>query len=260
MRVGVVLVDVLALRARRQPTYAVSRPEPFQVDDLKRHRGATAENAEVFVALASLQSLAGRALLSAEECRRCDGFMLPGRQQAFCAGRTLLRLLIETVKGVDPREIHCSVGGHGRLLLDDGAGRASLSHSGQWVAAAYAAAGGVGIDVQALRPVQRLQRVAQRLFARPLVRWIARQKDPERAFLDVFSAAESLGKALGTGWAGGAGRKIMVRADGRIQVQRSLRLPLEVSPLPTPEGYVAWVCHAPAKTVKPISIQSLPMP
>jgi 4'-phosphopantetheinyl transferase len=104
------------------------------------------------VLVAAVGSLAnpGYAGLSAEEAIRAAGIAKPLRRRQFVAGRRLLRTMLAQVLGGRPED----------LALDAAAGlpprlasrpdlHLSVSHSGEWVAAAIADRP-VGIDIEAL--------------------------------------------------------------------------------------------------------------
>jgi 4'-phosphopantetheinyl transferase len=92
----------------------------------------------------------------------------------------------------------------------------SISHSRTLVAVAASAAGPVGVDVEDVYP-REVAGLARRWFDPSELEWMARQPDELTAFLDLWTAKEAVGKALGLG----------LRTAG---LRRRMPLPVHVLP------------------------------
>lgn len=95
----------------------------------------------------------GLAWLSGDEQQRFASFTAPRRREQFLAGRWLARALLVQVHGGDALldwPLSAAVGAPPSVLRG-GAPCIAISHSGDWVACAIAAAP-VGLDVETLAP------------------------------------------------------------------------------------------------------------
>lgn len=82
----------------------------------------------------------------------------------------------------------------------------SISYSHQLVAVAASYEGPLGIDLEEVRP-RDVDPIANRWFAPQELEWMERQPDRVRAFLQLWTAKEAVGKALGTGLENGGLRR-----------------------------------------------------
>ncbi|MEU4191010.1 4'-phosphopantetheinyl transferase superfamily protein [Kribbella sp. NPDC026611] len=74
----------------------------------------------------------------------------------------------------------------------------SLTHTHHQVAVAAAPEGPVGLDLEELGP-REFRPLADRWFSQQELRWLDQQPDVRRAFLQLWTAKEAVGKALGLG-------------------------------------------------------------
>lgn len=128
-----------------------------------------------------------------EERKRAERMRSAARRAQFAAGHALLnRIRAE----------------HGEPMFT------SLSHSGNWVTAAAARSGPVGVDVESLRMDRPLERLSRRFFAPEEHAGLARFPAEERVqlFYRLWTAKEALFKALGmpAGAAHFAARRVFV--------------------------------------------------
>ena len=116
--------------------------------------------------------------LKPEEQAHAELMLNPMRRAQFAAGHALLNKIRAR---------------HGAPLFT------SLSHSGQWVLAAAAKSGPVGVDAEILRADRPLCRLSQRFFAPEEHAWLAQFPEEERVhlFYGLWTAKEALFKALG---------------------------------------------------------------
>ena len=106
----------------------------------------------------------------------------------------------------------------------------SISHSRELVAVAASQAGPVGVDVEdhAARDVTAL---ARRWFDPGELAWMSAQADELTAFLQLWTAKEAVGKALGNGLRKAGLRRRMPLGGGRVESAPDLlvtHLPIQV--------------------------------
>ncbi len=144
----------------------------------------------------------GWALLDADERARAERMKDAGRRRRFVTGRAFLRTALAKLTDDDARELRFSYGKHGKPFLPGGPSF-NLSHSGERLLVAVAARGRVGVDVERVRPVRRLEAVVARRFAAGERRWLAAAGEGEReaAFFRLWTRKEAFAKALGGGLA-----------------------------------------------------------
>jgi 4'-phosphopantetheinyl transferase len=146
--------------------------------------------------------------LAADERVRADKFGFDGPRRRFVVARGALRLLLAEYLGVRPEDVAFDVDGGGkpRLATRRAASdlRFNVSHSGDLALIAVAVGCEIGVDVEQLREVSNLQRIAQRYFHPGEVDDVLGTAPEERpaAFLRCWTAKEAVLKACGTGIAG----------------------------------------------------------
>jgi 4'-phosphopantetheinyl transferase len=144
-----------------------------------------------------------RRLLDVAERERA-GRLRGDARLAFEATRAALRRTLGSYLGRDPRSLRFRYGPRGKPALH-GAGadaiRFSVSHSGPIALLAFTGSGDVGVDVERVRPVARLARIAARLFDPGVQALLAGLEEPERtrAFMTAWTQREAHVKAVGAG-------------------------------------------------------------
>jgi 4'-phosphopantetheinyl transferase len=131
----------------------------------------------------------------------------------------------------------------------------SISHSLRLVAVAASAIGPVGVDVEDVYPREVLG-LAHRWFDATELEWMAGEPDELVAFLQLWTAKEAVGKALGQGLRRAGLRRRMPLGGGLVESVPGLlvtHLPLEAD-LPTQEGAVLAVA-LPATAAEVLLIQ-----
>lgn len=123
----------------------------------------------------------------------------------FVLARATLRLLLARMAGdgTEPRDLRFRYGPQGKPYLPGGPSF-NVSHSGDVLVVAIAEKGRVGVDVERVRPVRRMARVAARRFAPAERAWMAATGDgasDDEAFFRVWTRKEAFAKALGRGLA-----------------------------------------------------------
>jgi 4'-phosphopantetheinyl transferase len=157
-----------------------------------------------------VQAEAGRLpeeLLSAEERGRAGKYRFEEDRRRFIVARCMLRLVLSSCAGRDPRAIVFEPGPNGKPRLKDEppAGlQFNVSHSGDIVVVAVARGRDVGVDVEIMRcPVPGMDAVRHYLSAREQAVIDALAGPAQaRAFYRLWSRKEALLKATGEGLGG----------------------------------------------------------
>jgi 4'-phosphopantetheinyl transferase len=144
-------------------------------------------------------------ILATDERARADAFYFDDPRRRFVVARGALRLLLGRYLDVRPENIAITIenGGKPRLASEHAATdlRFNLSHSGELALIAVALGGEVGVDVEQLREVSDLERIAQRYFHPTEVEDMLNTASNQKiaAFLRCWTAKEAVLKAHGTG-------------------------------------------------------------
>ena len=102
-------------------------------------------------------------LLSEDELARSVAFVKEIHQHRFAVGRGQLREILGRFVDKRPADLRFSYNPYGKPALDEGGPHFNLSHSGGWAAMAVCDSTPVGIDIEALRPIE--DNIARRFFA-----------------------------------------------------------------------------------------------
>ena len=144
---------------------------------------------------------AASSLLSPDERARADRFMMERSCVSFTAARAFLRRVLARYVAADPAALAFRYTEFGKPSLATGGDlRFTLSHSGDLAVLAIARAREVGIDVEAIRPVD--PHLPERFFSRREVAAIAAVPEPDRlaAFFRCWTRKEAFLKATGEGF------------------------------------------------------------
>ncbi|NND72805.1 MAG: 4'-phosphopantetheinyl transferase superfamily protein [Rhodothermales bacterium] len=98
-----------------------------------------------------LSEFVPKPLVTHAEAERIEQARSQTRRKSFVLGRSVLRLLVAEILGVDPQTIQVGVRPDGSLYLIDLPGSISLSHSGNSAAAVFSERS-VGIDIEEVKP------------------------------------------------------------------------------------------------------------
>lgn len=112
----------------------------------------------------------------------------------------------------------------------------SVSHTQRLVAVAAGLSGPVGVDLEDRYP-RDITGLAQRWFTTTELAWMAGQPEELEAFLQLWTAKEAVGKALGTGLRNSGLRREMPLPGGRVATEPQLT----VAHLPVLAGAVLAV-------------------
>jgi 4'-phosphopantetheinyl transferase len=145
--------------------------------------------------------------LSQAERSRAARFRFERDRRRFIVARARLRELLAERLDVPPESIEFVYGSEGKPALAERFARSgwrfNVSHCAELAVYAFSRAGEVGIDVEAIRPVDEADAIAERFFT-PEERYAFRSlKREERntGFLRLWTRKESLAKGLGAGLA-----------------------------------------------------------
>ncbi|RMD84625.1 MAG: 4'-phosphopantetheinyl transferase superfamily protein [Candidatus Dadabacteria bacterium] len=150
--------------------------------------------------------------LSPDEKRRAGTMRRKRRRSEFTAGRALARLAVAEYCGCKPQEVIIASDRNGRPLVrapgHDCGLRIGITHSMGIAACAVAPVERLGIDVEVVRALPRLEAVARRCFGEAELRDFGDLSDAERRgrFFALWTLKEAYAKAVGIGLALGLHR------------------------------------------------------
>lgn len=151
----------------------------------------------------AVDALAG--WLRDDERRRAGRFRLARDRRRYVVARGRLRQLLATRLGTHPRSVELSCGAHGKPCLAPGSAavdlRFNVSHSGDFALFAFCRGREVGVDVEAVQPMQDADAIARQFFSRgelQAYRALA-PHDRELGFFTCWTRKEATLKALGVG-------------------------------------------------------------
>ena len=145
------------------------------------------------------------AVLSVDERQRADRFLFPQHANRFRAARGILRRILGRYLQVPAEDIRFEYGPRGKPALDTGYHASNIcfnvSHSADMALYAVCRDRTVGVDIEMVRPIDRLEKLAERFFSRNEVEALAQLKDEQRlmGFFNAWTRKEALLKAVGTG-------------------------------------------------------------
>ena len=144
--------------------------------------------------------------LAPAELERAAQLQFAQDRRRFVVGRSVLRQLLGKYLGVDARQICFEYGPHGKPHLPADQNplglRFNVSHSAAAVAMAFARGAEVGIDIEHVRHLENMERLAAYVFAREeLAAWTLRPVTLRvEDFFARWTRSEALAKGVGLGW------------------------------------------------------------
>jgi 4'-phosphopantetheinyl transferase len=144
--------------------------------------------------------------LSADERERASRFAFAHHRDRFVAGRVFLRLLLSQSLGERPGDLRFRYGPSGKPGLAEAHGdlEFNLAHSEAVVVCALGSRwGGIGVDVERVRPLADAEALARSAFSPDEVARLQSLPEPARlrGFYEAWTRKEALLKALGWGLA-----------------------------------------------------------
>lgn len=142
-------------------------------------------------------------ILAEDELARARTLQGFGRQAGFIATRAGLRKLLSAYTGIAPRDVRFTYGPDGKPELHNDMNsdiRFNVSHSGALAVYAFARGFDVGIDVEHVREVDNLHKIAGRMFASDEIQALSSTstEDRSREFLKIWTKREALVKLYGS--------------------------------------------------------------
>ncbi|BAS58585.1 4'-phosphopantetheinyl transferase HetI [Leptolyngbya boryana NIES-2135] len=135
-------------------------------------------------------------LLSADEQVRADRFKFEQHRKRFIAGRSFLRSLLSRYCQADPMALEFEYSSHGKPALKRSRIQFNLAHSQHLALYAVTYDRLVGIDVEAIRPMDDLESLVQRFFLPSEYKAI---RADNALFFQYWTCKEAFLKAIGTG-------------------------------------------------------------
>jgi 4'-phosphopantetheinyl transferase len=138
--------------------------------------------------------------LSEKEQARAARFHFERDVRRFRVAWGLLRTVLGRWVDEDPARLEFTVSDRGKPGLRGGPSF-NLSHSGEWVLIGVTDGGRLGVDIEVVRPVSRLEDLARRTFAPEETSELLDLPETERqeAFFRVWTRKEAFIKAVGDG-------------------------------------------------------------
>lgn len=151
-----------------------------------------------------------RGVLAADEVARAERFHFEKHRRRFTVGRGVLRRLLGGYLGVAPEAVRFAYGEREKpRLAEEGTGlQFNLSNSSELALVAVTVGPEVGIDLEAVRPMEDALAIAERFFSaaeRAVLRGVP-QSDRDQAFFRCWTRKEAYVKAIGDGIALGLDR------------------------------------------------------
>lgn len=143
--------------------------------------------------------------LSRDEKARAQRFRFEKDRSHFKVGRGMLRLLLGFYMGIEPAQVVFSYGEQGKPMLSGNNEKFdicfNMSHSCEMAVYAFTLGVHVGVDLESIRQVKDMEKVAQQFFARDEYEEILSFPEEERleAFFCCWTRKEAYIKAIGEG-------------------------------------------------------------
>ena len=144
-------------------------------------------------------------VLSEEEIGRAERFRYRQHRQYFIAGRGILRFLLSQYTGIAPGQIQFAYTQSGKPLLTSRDETMdicfNLAHAGGLVLYAFTCGRRIGIDLEAIRPIEEMDEVAKMNFSPQEYQKFQMIHEEARltAFYNCWTRKEAFVKAIGDG-------------------------------------------------------------
>lgn len=198
-----------------------------------------------------------RALLSADEAARADRFHFDRHRRRYTVGRGVLRRLLAAYAGAEPGSLSFEYGPREKPRLAAGLAPGlefNLSNSEELALVAVTTGVEIGVDLEALRPMEDALEISERFFSAPERTALAAcpAQDRDAAFFRCWTRKEAYVKAVGDGIAlgldrfdvsldpGEAARFLALEGDPARAAQWSLT---HIEPAPGYTGALALPAH-----------------
>jgi 4'-phosphopantetheinyl transferase len=186
--------------------------------------------------------------LSQDEQQQGERFQFDPSRRRYVVTRAALRALLGRYLSIPPLDIEFDwdASGKPRMGAPSSGLYFNVAHSGGLALVAVASGCEVGVDVEQLRTVDRLEQIAERYFHPLEVAELLREPPADRsaAFLQCWTAKEAVLKAVGVGIGAALDRlHVPVRQHDGVFVDVTISNPLRcwLQPLALEAGYVGAV-------------------
>lgn len=193
-----------------------------------------------------------RQCLSSDEKDKADRFRFSDDRRRFIMARGTLRHLLARELNQSPAQVTFCYGTYGKPSVStlekplsqtrsgrDGSFHFNLSHSGEIALCALGHRRAVGIDIEQVRILQRLDGMIQRTLVASEQQQVRAQTDPARTFLQHWTCKEAYLKAIGLGLT-----QPMQTVEVQVDPPRLLQVPEHCAEgwhlhlIDLPQGYV----------------------
>jgi len=183
--------------------------------------------------------------LSEDERSRANRFRFPDDRRRFIVARGTLRHLLSQAFDRSPQAIEFCYGEYGKpSIASDNDGTCNfhfnVSHSGELALCVLGGDRRVGIDIEKLKPISRLDSMMGRCLSQQELAQIENEPDPTRAFLQRWTCKEAYLKAIGLGLS-----QPMQTVEVEIMPHRLVSVPKDcesgwqLHPVEVPNAYVS---------------------
>ncbi len=145
------------------------------------------------------EETATRGWLTPDELAQAARFVFPKPRREFLLTRGALRRLLAQRLAAEPNSLSFLKNGAGKPYLEAHPVHFNVSHAHGVSLIAIAAAGPVGVDVEAVRNLDSREAMARRWFHPAEVTALEQRNWDQEAFFVLWTAKEAVVKALGTG-------------------------------------------------------------
>jgi 4'-phosphopantetheinyl transferase len=191
----------------------------------------------VSLELSSAAESAAAKFIPPDELARIDSYRRPEIRRRQLLAHAALRSVLAKRLNIEPLAIRFCTGPHGkpRLALNEGKLHFNLSHSGELALIAVSASAEVGVDIEHIRPIHNVSRLAERFFTTGEASALAALPEADRraAFYRMWTRKEASLKATGQGIANGLQRfEVSCDPDGGLLARDG-----------SPEKAAQWTLH-----------------
>ncbi|HVT29114.1 MAG TPA: 4'-phosphopantetheinyl transferase superfamily protein [Lacipirellulaceae bacterium] len=193
-------------------------------------------------------------MLAPDERDRADGFHFDRLKRRYVIARCALRRLLGGYLGVEPAAVRLTTDPNGKPRIGDVHSTSSLkfnvSHSGDLALIGFTTGCEVGVDVEQIREVGRLEQIARRFYHPSETEAIlaAPAEERNKAFFRCWTGKEAVLKAVGSGVTGSlAAFQVPRSASGKGWIEWSAnpfagkRWRCWLQPLSPCDGYAAAI-------------------
>jgi 4'-phosphopantetheinyl transferase len=162
----------------------------------------TAHVWSVSLAVSDATCSALRTSLSPEERARADRFAFERDRTAYVVSHAALRQILSRYAGREPAELRIAARPHGKPWLVDSPGiEFNLAHSGGFALIGVTRGAPIGVDVEVVRPIEDMARLARHCFAPAEVVELEALPPTARleSFFNAWTRKEAYIKAIGEG-------------------------------------------------------------